>query len=79
MDCYNCNWLTTQILLHVVPGEWSPWDAWGECDCDTGMRTQKRRCDNPPPINNGTKCPGEDEDDENCDTSHCPGKCLPDV
>uniref|UniRef100_A0A3Q2QHI6 SCO-spondin n=1 Tax=Fundulus heteroclitus TaxID=8078 RepID=A0A3Q2QHI6_FUNHE len=64
-------------------GTWSKWSSWSECTktCfsdvdDVGMRRRFRGCNStlPAPDHNYTPpvCAGEDEEQEPCNTVHCP-------
>ena len=57
-------------------GHWSEWSAWSTCSaagCGTGLRTRRRRCDSPSPLNGGQECPGCNEQSELCSgVDNCP-------
>ena len=40
-----------------VPGSWSSWGDWSECNtkCGRGLRERKRSCSSPAPIDNNGK------------------------
>uniref|UniRef100_A0A3P9CEB0 Uncharacterized protein n=1 Tax=Maylandia zebra TaxID=106582 RepID=A0A3P9CEB0_9CICH len=59
----------------VVNGHWSEWTEWSECDarCGGGVRQRNRTCSAPPPKNGGGDCEGMTrEEQEPCNTEHCP-------
>lgn len=57
-------------------GHWSEWSSWSTCSaagCGTGLRTRRRRCDSPSPLNGGQECPGCNEQSELCSgVDNCP-------
>ncbi|XP_066919315.1 semaphorin-5A-like isoform X2 [Clytia hemisphaerica] len=58
-----------------VPGNWSTWTGFGECNvtCGDGMRNSTRKCDNPVPQNGGRKCEGPEVRYEECgEPKKCP-------
>ncbi|XP_067685279.1 SCO-spondin-like [Haliotis asinina] len=61
-----------------VDGGWSEWAAWtlgcsSDCSSATATDTRSRTCSNPAPVNNGSTCSGNAEDQRTvqCDTSTC--------
>nr|CAB3219998.1 A disintegrin and metalloproteinase with thrombospondin motifs 3 [Phallusia mammillata] len=58
----------------VVDGNWGPWSTYGECSrtCGTGVMYRTRKCNNPPPSNNGRNCVGQNMDPDLCNTRPCP-------
>ncbi|KAM5157512.1 SCO-spondin-like [Mantella aurantiaca] len=56
-----------------VNGAWSPWEEWSACDapCQGGVRSRIRKCENPPPKNNGRPCRGESVQTESCNLQPC--------
>ena len=66
--------------MHLVPvdGGWSAWNV-GYCSktCGgTGMRTDWRTCNNPPPLNGGTYCEGPVSRTMPCYTCPCEFKMV---
>ncbi|ESN93354.1 hypothetical protein HELRODRAFT_89118, partial [Helobdella robusta] len=57
-----------------VNGNWGSWTEWSSCtlSCGGGMRKRERRCDNPPPSNDGKFCPGSDQQIDYCNKEECP-------
>ncbi|CAD5126710.1 DgyrCDS14774 [Dimorphilus gyrociliatus] len=58
-----------------IPGGWSSWSAWQQCQpsCGSGTRVRTRECDNPPPSNGGFDCVGSEVDVEPCEGPPCVG------
>ncbi|KAM4705238.1 SCO-spondin-like [Rhinophrynus dorsalis] len=56
-----------------VDGSWSHWGHWSECDadCQGGVRSRSRSCENPPPKNGGLPCVGEAIQTESCNLRPC--------
>ncbi|KAE8595015.1 hypothetical protein XENTR_v10015432 [Xenopus tropicalis] len=56
-----------------VNGAWSPWGDWSPCDaeCQGGVRSRKRSCEDPPPKNGGLPCRGEAVQTESCNLQPC--------
>ena len=52
-------------------GVWSPWGDYNSCtkNCNSGTKRRTRRCQNP---HNGADCPGDDKEEEVCNTQPCP-------
>jgi len=57
-----------------VNGNWGEWGQFNQCSvtCGTGSQTRQRVCNNPPPANGGTSCPGEALETQECNTQICP-------
>jgi len=57
-----------------INGGWSGWGPFGGCSraCGTGTMTQYRQCNNPPPANGGSYCPGSASNTVHCNTHPCP-------
>jgi hypothetical protein len=74
-DCYmhpsgpNCNTLG----LCTQNGGWSSWAPFSACNklCGGGVKTRKRSCNKPAPINGGDPCNGKATQDESCNTQDC--------
>ncbi|KER31776.1 hypothetical protein T265_02011 [Opisthorchis viverrini] len=53
---------TAAVLVGAGDGSWSQWSEWSPCTsrCASvpGVRTRIRKCDSPPPSNNGRYCTG---------------------
>ncbi|XP_052212308.1 SCO-spondin-like isoform X4 [Dreissena polymorpha] len=56
-----------------IDGEWGSWNAWSDCDktCGDGVSFRLRKCDNPPPMYNGSLCAGKNIDIELCNSNTC--------
>ncbi|XP_078687492.1 hemicentin-1-like isoform X2 [Branchiostoma floridae x Branchiostoma belcheri] len=56
-----------------VHGGFSPWQPWESCSttCGEGVQTRRRRCDNPPPANNGHFCVGPHTESKTCNPRQC--------
>jgi len=67
-----------------VNGNWGGWSGYSACSKSCGQGTQKRTrsCNNPPPANGGSSCPGSSSQTKRCQVKKCedfcPGKgwCL---
>ncbi|KAL3886512.1 hypothetical protein ACJMK2_026497, partial [Sinanodonta woodiana] len=55
----------------AVNGEWSMWESWSQCSCDTGTRTRDRECNNPAPASGGSECVGIRSEQSSC-ADQCP-------
>ncbi|KAM4677962.1 LOW QUALITY PROTEIN: SCO-spondin-like [Discoglossus pictus] len=66
-----------------VNGGWSHWGDWSACDaeCQGGVRSRRRSCENPPPKNGGLPCGGEAVQTESCNLHPCGDTqdCGPDL
>ncbi|KAK3753014.1 hypothetical protein RRG08_020179 [Elysia crispata] len=72
---------TPACPLVPVDGNWSLWSGWSTCtsNCNGGMQTRKRGCDNPIPMRNGKYCLGNNKEWRLCNVHECPeiGKNAP--
>ncbi|KAF0028339.1 hypothetical protein F2P81_019426 [Scophthalmus maximus] len=75
----NC---TAACTLVLPDGVWSKWTGWSECSktCfnlvdEVGIRRRFRSCNQTLPAFNSTRsgCDGDSEEQEPCNTVHCPG------
>jgi len=74
------SWFSNRLLLNSstesVKGGWSVWGNWTSCSmtCGTGTQTRYRVCSNhtPQPLNNSTKCAGDERQIRNCTETICP-------
>ena len=59
-----------------MDGNWGQWMSWSTCSktCGGGMRTRKRKCDDPGPSSGGQQCTGKEEEEEDCKTNPCPSE-----
>lgn len=73
----------TSYSIHSVNGGWSAWASWSQwtkCtkNCGTGVqvRTRKRSCTNPRPLNGGRQCSGLSVGTTKrvCNTNPCPSE-----
>ncbi|KAL1131781.1 hypothetical protein AAG570_011394 [Ranatra chinensis] len=61
-----------------VAGGWSEWSEWSACSVscsnngETGLRSRRRICDNPPPQHGAPPCTGSSDEEEECTVPHCP-------
>lgn len=64
---------TPECPLVPVNGVWSDWAGWSTCttNCNGGLQTRKRACDQPPPMKGGNTCPGNKEEWRMCNTQVC--------
>ncbi|XP_073257348.1 uncharacterized protein [Porites lutea] len=56
-----------------VDGHWGRWSSWATCSktCGSGTKVRTRKCDDPPPLNSGKSCPGDDKEQEACILRRC--------
>ena len=56
------------LNLFSVPGKWSTWAEWSECNtkCGRGVRKRVRTCDQPAPVNGGPGCEGPHVQKKSC-------------
>lgn len=47
-----------------IDGKWNCWSNWSSCS--GGHKTRQRQCNNPPPQNGGSPCPGPASETLNC-------------
>ncbi|XP_053393892.1 SCO-spondin-like isoform X2 [Mercenaria mercenaria] len=59
-------------VMCPIDGVWATWSPWSECDvtCENGTRFRTRACTGP--FYNGAKCPGPDNEVEDCFPKMCP-------
>ncbi|XP_017770798.1 PREDICTED: A disintegrin and metalloproteinase with thrombospondin motifs 7-like, partial [Nicrophorus vespilloides] len=57
----------------AVDGGWGKWHEWSECTrtCGSGVASQERHCDHPPPMMGGKFCAGESKRYKICSTEPC--------
>lgn len=62
----------------TVDGYWGYWSKWTSCSktCHVGIRSRRRKCDNPSPSPDGKKCTGKKVQREVCNTKQCDVKLL---
>ena len=74
---FLCIILLLLLLLFssIVDGGWSDWTIWGDCtdECNGGVQTRTRTCDNPVPQFGGRKCGGRSKRTRECNLHPCPG------
>ena len=81
---FICNWnrnfmnpvvfhITFLLLAAPVDGHWGRWSSWATCSktCGNGTKVRTRKCDDPPPLNSGKSCPGDDKEQEACILRRC--------
>ena len=54
-------------------GYWRHWSDWGECSLSCGNGTQLRERECVTPRHGGDPCEGPAEQEQLCNTFHCPG------
>ena len=56
-------------------GGYGEFGEWSECnaECDGGIETRTRQCNNPAPVGNGADCEGDNSESRECNTNPCPG------
>ncbi|XP_058879421.1 SCO-spondin [Acipenser ruthenus] len=76
--CQNCTCDSGHLHCKADPacrldGSWSPWGAWSPCSesCGDGTQYRFRECSNPAPQNGGRGCPGEAEQQRDCNSLPC--------
>ncbi|MGH0133025.1 UNVERIFIED_CONTAM: hypothetical protein FKN15_035391 [Acipenser sinensis] len=63
-----------RFSAHTVNGGWSSWTSWSQCsrDCNKGIRSRKRTCNNPEPKYGGMPCLGPSQEYQECNITPCP-------
>ncbi|KAK1174109.1 semaphorin-5A-like isoform X1 [Acipenser oxyrinchus oxyrinchus] len=63
-----------RFSAHTVNGGWSSWSSWSQCsqDCNKGIRSHKRICNNPEPKYGGMPCLGPSQEYQECNITPCP-------
>ncbi|XP_013412210.1 netrin receptor UNC5C-like isoform X2 [Lingula anatina] len=69
VDYYHSSTVSS-TLGWPVDGGWSTWASWSTCNEDC-KHFRRRRCDNPPPQNNGKHCESTDLNITNCTGGLC--------
>jgi len=59
-----------------VHGAWGKWSAYSRCSrtCGGGIRSRRRACNSPAPMNGGRRCPGVSVQTGRCNTKACVSK-----
>ncbi len=59
-------------------GQWSDWSIGTVCSvtCGSGVTTNSRACDDPPPAGGGADCAGNATEEIACDMGTCPRKAT---
>lgn len=72
-DCTSKICVPLEEAKCPIPGAWSEWSMWSDCEpkCGDGLRARTRECSNPPPSNGGAECPGNAVDLEVCFSQPC--------
>ncbi|KAI8777897.1 semaphorin-5A [Biomphalaria glabrata] len=78
-SCHGTNTEESYCSNHpecpVIPihGAWSDWAGWSTCtsNCNGGLQTRKRACDQPLPMKGGMPCTGNREEWRMCNTQTC--------
>ncbi|XP_071956327.1 A disintegrin and metalloproteinase with thrombospondin motifs 16-like isoform X2 [Antedon mediterranea] len=79
-ECLPGKWCRKGVCVDVgsegpapVDGGWSDYDEWTKCSrsCGGGVRSRRRRCDNPPPAYNGRICEGDAVMLDICNLQNC--------
>ncbi|XP_063781355.1 SCO-spondin-like [Pseudophryne corroboree] len=84
-QCSGAQFDSKRCFVQACPvnGVWSHWGAWSACDaeCQGGVRSRRRKCENPPPKNGGLPCRGESVQTESCNLQPCGDSedCGPDM
>jgi len=66
-------------LATPLDGDWSQWGPWTQCSQTCGITggtilRRSRLCNQPPPMNGGQHCPGNDTETARACFTPCPGK-----
>ena len=63
-------------LCSPIDGSWGTWSDWSSCStaCVGSQRT--RQCDDPPPLNGGSECPGYSQEGRSCNRKNCPVELI---
>ena len=76
----NCLLITHYYIISLnfiilVDGSWTEWSDWETCskECGEGggAQTRYRYCSNPPPLNGGRDCDGDNFDVQPCNDFPC--------
>ncbi|XP_075444784.1 SCO-spondin-like [Ascaphus truei] len=74
-QCAGAQFDSKSCFVQACPvnGAWSHWGDWSACDaeCQGGVRSRRRTCENPPPKNGGLPCRGEAVRTETCNLQPC--------
>jgi len=72
--CSLCDEEEPEAIIVAVDGGWSDYGDWTECsaDCDGGIQSRLRACNNPLPANGGKNCVGDSTDLQACNIHPCP-------
>ena len=57
----------------IADGNWGSWETWGACSktCGTGSRLRSRHCNDPPAMNGGADCVGDNFEQDYCSQYPC--------
>ena len=60
-------------IVTAANGKWSQWGQYGRCSktCGPGIRTKRRVCNNPKPVNGGLSCQGAAVHQIKCNVKSC--------
>ncbi|MEE6519207.1 hypothetical protein FKM82_030805, partial [Ascaphus truei] len=61
----NCELRAPDYNSVAVDGYWGCWSSWSPCDA-ASKRRRARECNNPPPLNGGKPCVGQQREEEDC-------------
>ena len=66
------------VAVPPVDGRWSVWSGWSSCtkDCNGGIQTRRRNCNQPRPSRGGQLCNGNKQEWRMCNTQKCDGEWL---
>ena len=59
---------------YLTDGNWGSWGTFDECTMtcgDSGVRTRKRECNDPAPLNGGQVCVGSESEVAKCSLMPC--------
>ncbi|KAH9498690.1 Semaphorin-5B [Bulinus truncatus] len=62
-----------ECAVAPIHGAWSDWAGWSTCtsNCNGGLQTRKRNCDQPTPVKGGMPCSGNKEEWRMCNMQTC--------
>ena len=74
-------WRLCVFLASPLDGGWSSWSPWETCSKTCGISggsvlRRNRICNQPPPMNGGASCPGNDTEVTKACFTPCPGKWM---
>ncbi|XP_074654579.1 SCO-spondin-like [Tubulanus polymorphus] len=61
-----------ELVNCPIDGVWNEWGSWDQCSvsCGNGTQARSRQCNGP--FYGGAQCPGDETDQQSCNTHPCP-------